>query len=103
MKVDNQSPNPDIDRKTQRIAQKNTGIAIMLGLFFGPLGYVYLRAWRMVLLNVVTLNFFLFGIILVPIHCGSIIRTARKDVRSAKVAKTYTEDKRGWKAELTSD
>lgn len=87
--------NREITPKTRRTARKNIGIAILLGFLFGPLGYLYLHAWKPALLNILTLNYLLFGIILVPIHAAIIVRSARLEVRQKELTeeRSYASNK----------
>jgi len=93
---------PGIDPKRHRIARKNIGIAIFLGAFFGPLGYVYVRAWKQSAFNILTLNYLLFGIVLVPIHAAIIIRSARKQLRRVE-SRTAPSNSRTAEVNSSSD
>lgn len=59
--------------------QKEPMIAVLLGLFFPPIGYAYLEAWKFLALNLITLNYLMLGNFLVPIHCYLIIHDARTE------------------------
>jgi uncharacterized membrane protein YqaE (UPF0057 family) len=60
----------------ETLAAKNQWVAILLGLFLSPLAYVYLGRWKWVLINVLTLNYFLLGFVLVPIHAYRLLNSA---------------------------
>ena len=77
---------PDMKRhELEKIASKDTTVAILLGIFISPLGYVYAGSWAWAAINFVTLNYLLFGIILVPIHARKMILDAREELRRAGV------------------
>ena len=94
------APTAKSGTRRQKIARKNIGIAMFLGFLFGPLGYIYVRAWKPAALNIVTLNYFLFGIVLVPVHAAIIIRAARNDLRQAE--RTRTDQRAARKIDLKS-
>jgi zinc-ribbon domain len=64
----------------QKLARKDSSIAIILGFLISPFGYVYVGKWSWAFLNFFTLNYFLLGVIIVPIHTYSMISGARKDL-----------------------
>ncbi|WP_210409218.1 zinc ribbon domain-containing protein [Methanococcoides sp. NM1] len=64
----------------QKLAEKDSVIAIILSLLITPLGYVYVGKWGLAIINFLTLNYLLFGIIIVPIHTYSMISNARKEL-----------------------
>jgi hypothetical protein len=77
---------PDMKRhELEKIANKDTTTAILLGIFISPLGYAYVGKWGWAAANFFTLNYLLFGIILVPIHARKIILDAREELRRAGV------------------
>jgi hypothetical protein len=66
--------------KIRNRARKNKAVAILLGLFLPPLAYVYVDKWTWAIVNFVTLNYLLLGIIIVPIHSTLSIGAARDEV-----------------------
>jgi uncharacterized membrane protein YqaE (UPF0057 family) len=77
--------------RLQKIAQKERGAALFLGLFLPPLAYLYVKdtgssdTWVWFGLNLVTVNFFLLGFIVVPIHVVWMISSARQELWEAGI------------------
>lgn len=77
---------PEMKRhELEKVANKDTTVAILLGIFISPLGYVYAGSWGWAAVNFFTLNYLLFGIIIVPIHARKMILEAREELRRAGV------------------
>lgn len=77
---------PDMKRRElERIASKDTTVAVLLGFFISPLGYAYVGNWGWAAINLFTLNYLLFGVILVPIHARKMILDARDELHRAGV------------------
>lgn len=77
---------PDVRRRElERIANKDTTVAILLGIFISPLGYVYAGSWAWAAINFFTLNYLLLGIIIVPIHARKMILDANEELQAAGV------------------
>ena len=72
-------------RDLEKIANKDVTTAILLGFFISPLGYVYVGKWGWALFNFVTLNYVLFGMIIVPLHARKMIHDARDELALAGV------------------
>lgn len=66
----------------ESLADKNKDIAVILGLLLGPIGYVYVGQWRWAVINLVTLNYLMLGIVIVPIHLLLLIRRSRKKLEA---------------------
>ncbi|OBZ36128.1 MAG: hypothetical protein A9957_04210 [Methanohalophilus sp. DAL1] len=64
----------------QKLAEKDKTIAIILSILITPLGYIYVGKWGLAIINFLTFNYLLFGIVIVPIHTYSMISNARKDL-----------------------
>jgi hypothetical protein len=64
-------------RELQRIARKDKGIVMLVSFLLSPLGYVLVGRWGLAIVNFLTLNYLLLGVILVPFHTKSIIENAR--------------------------
>lgn len=69
----------------EKIASKDKTTIILLGIFITPLGYWMIGKKGLALVNFITLNYFLLGWIIVPIHCNKMINDARKELRLAGV------------------
>ena len=77
---------PDMKQhELEKVASKDPTVAILLGIFVSPLGYVYAGSWAWAAINFFTLNYLLFGIIIVPIHARKMILDAREELRRAGV------------------
>lgn len=78
---------PDIPEQQrhelQNVAEKSTTTAVLLGIFISPLGYWYANENMLALINFLTLNYLLLGIIIVPIHSRKIILDAREELEAA--------------------
>lgn len=61
----------------QKVARKSPGTAIALGVLISPLGYVYVGKNWLAVLNFITFNYLLLGIIIVPAHSYVIINNAQ--------------------------
>lgn len=66
----------------RKVAQKDVTMAMLLGLLISPLGYVYVGENLWALINFVTLNYLLFGIIIVPFHSRKMIKDARSELEA---------------------
>jgi|GEM_PF-4631781 len=65
----------------EALADKSTPLAALLGFVLGPLGYVYVGSWRWAVINFVTINYLLLGVILVPLHTVAMVFGARWKLR----------------------
>lgn len=77
LSVANVSRGTELQRR--RLAYKSPILAIFLGIFLPPLAYVYVGKYRLAVLNVITLNYFLMGIVVVPIQTRNAIIKARRE------------------------
>lgn len=64
--------------RTRRLANKSVIVAVLLGATLSPLAYLYVGRRKTAILNLLTLNWFLLGEVLTPIHTYLIIRNARQ-------------------------
>jgi len=71
--------------KLQELASKDVTLAIILGILISPLGYIYVGKWSWAIINFLTLNYFLLGVVVVPIHTYSIISGARTQLQEGGV------------------
>ena len=69
--------------EVEALAAKNPLLAGVIGLFLGPLGYVYVGSWRWAVINFFTFNYLLLGIALVPLHTVAMILGARWKLRDS--------------------
>lgn len=69
----------------EKSASKSGVLGALLGFFFPPFGYVYVGKWGWALLNFITINYFLLGFILVPLHVLKIVSDAKSELRMAGV------------------
>lgn len=75
------SKRSDADRKTlRRLAEKNVAVAVILGLFLPPVAYLYMGNPRGAVLNLLTLNYLMLGIVIVPLHVRTAIVNARREL-----------------------
>lgn len=72
-------------RELEGIAESNMMTVMLLGVFISPLGYYWIGKNGLAILNFVTLNYLLLGIIIVPLHCRKLIKDARDELRRAGV------------------
>jgi uncharacterized membrane protein YqaE (UPF0057 family) len=68
------------NERYRRLAEKDQGVYVLLGLFLPPVAYLKLGMPGHAFVNLITLNFLLLGFLLVPIHVYDIIRNARRQV-----------------------
>jgi|GEM_PF-1467663 len=52
----------------------------LLGFFISPAAYVVVGEWKWVLINLVTLNYFLLGFLIVPFHARGMVKDARAEL-----------------------
>lgn len=64
----------------QKIARKDQTTVAVVSFLISPIGYVMIGKTGLALINLFTLNYFLLGIILVPIHTWKIIDNARDEL-----------------------
>jgi len=60
-------------------AEKSTPVAILLAVFVSPLAYYYVGRTKLAVINLLTFNYLLLGIVIVPIHVYKIIANAEKN------------------------
>lgn len=70
----------------EKMANKSTGTTVLVALLITPLAYWMIGKKMLALINFLTLNYFFFGFIIVPIHCYVMINNAEKELRKAGVA-----------------
>ncbi|MFH1306329.1 MAG: hypothetical protein ABIH83_01570 [Candidatus Micrarchaeota archaeon] len=64
-----------------KITSKNKWIAVLLGLILGPAGYAYIKKYEHAFISLITLNYFLIGFILVPVHIYMLYTDAEEKVK----------------------
>ena len=75
----NSSPAGD-GTHAQAIADKSTPVAILLSLVLSPVAYYYVGRTKLAILNLLTLNYLLLGMVIVPVHVYKIISDAQAEV-----------------------
>lgn len=70
----------------EKIANKSKGTTILVALLITPLAYWMIGKKMLAAVNFFTLNYFLLGFFIVPIHCYIIIENAEEELRKAGVA-----------------
>lgn len=71
---------PEQAYRLQKLAQKNTGVVGLVGFLLSPAAYWMIGKKGLALVNFITFNYLLLGIILVPMHTWWIIYSARKEL-----------------------
>lgn len=77
--VTNSSPADDTGRPERAIADKSMPVALLLALVLSPAAYYYVGRTKLAVINLLTLNYLLLGIVIVPIHVYTIITGARNE------------------------
>jgi len=71
----------DEDRVQMRAtAEKSKAVAILLALFLSPVAYYYVGRTKLAVVNFLTLNYLLLGIVVVPIHVYKIVSDAETEL-----------------------
>ncbi len=65
------------DDHAQALANKSTVTAMLLAVFLAPVAYYYVGRTKLAVLNLITLNYLLLGIIIVPVHVYKILSDAK--------------------------
>ena len=73
---------PTTDQKpvVQAIADKSMPVALLLAIFISPVAYYYVGRTKLAIVNLLTLNYLLLGIVIVPIHVYKIISDAESEI-----------------------
>jgi len=69
----------------EKLASKDKTTVLLASLIISPLGYWMIGKRALAVVNVLTFNFLLLGIIIVPIHCWTAISNAEEELRKASV------------------
>ena len=72
------------ERERHKAAGKSPLIAALLGFVLPPAGYLYTEQYRFLLLNLLTVNYLMFGNFIVPIHCYISITNANNEVQRSQ-------------------
>ncbi|WP_256392966.1 hypothetical protein [Natronoarchaeum rubrum] len=75
----NSAPADDTGRDAQVIADKSVPVAILLALVLSPVAYYYVGRTKLAVINLLTLNYLMLGIVAVPVHVYKIISDARNE------------------------
>lgn len=62
----------------QKVARKNITTVMVVSLLLTPAGYWMVGKKWLAVINLLTLNYFLLGFVIVPFHTRSIIKNSRK-------------------------
>lgn len=69
---------PDGEARTgQPLANKSMAVTLLLSLFLSPLAYYYVGRKKLAVINLLTINYLLLGIVVVPIHTYKIMNDAK--------------------------
>lgn len=69
---------PDGETRTgQSLANKSMTVTLLLSIFLSPLAYYYVGRTKLAVINLLTLNYLLLGIVVVPIHTYKIMNNAK--------------------------
>lgn len=71
----------------RKLANKSPIAAVILGLFLPPISYVYIGKYRLAVLNLVTLNYLMLGVVIVPIQTRNAIINARRELKAIGIPK----------------
>jgi uncharacterized membrane protein YvbJ len=69
----------------EKVAAKSKLTVMIVGILISPAGYWMVGKKALSIINLLTLNFFFLGLIIVPIHCYVIIGNAQKELQRAGV------------------
>lgn len=72
-------------RKLEKIANKDITTIMVVSFLLTPLGYWMVGKKGLAAVNLLTFNYLLLGIIVVPLHTRKIIKDAREELRRANV------------------
>lgn len=64
----------------QKLARKDKTTTAIVGFLISPVGYIMVGKTGLAVINFFTLNYFLLGVIAVPIHVSKIIENARQEL-----------------------
>ena len=67
-------PHTNESTRTEPPANRSTVVAALLSVFVSPLGYYYVGRTRLAAINLLTLNYLLLGVLVVPVHTHLIVR-----------------------------
>lgn len=65
----------------EKLGSRSAVLGSIIGFLLGPIGYVYAGQWRWAVINFITLNYLLLGVVLVPVHVTAMIWGAKMKVR----------------------
>jgi hypothetical protein len=77
--VTNSSPADDDGRSGRATAETSLPVALLLAFVLSPAAYYYVGRTKLAVINLLTLNYLLLGIVIVPIHVYTIVTGARKE------------------------
>ncbi|WP_222919401.1 zinc ribbon domain-containing protein [Natrinema sp. SYSU A 869] len=69
----------------EKIANKDITTIMLVSFLLTPVGYYMVGKTGLAIINFLTLNYFLLGIVIVPFHTRKIIKDSRSELRRAGV------------------
>jgi hypothetical protein len=72
-------------RELEKIASQDKTAVMLMSFFLTPVGYWMIGKTGLALINFFTFNYFLFGPLIVPIHCHKIMEDAKDDLHRSGV------------------
>ncbi|MEM3361928.1 MAG: hypothetical protein QXH71_02545 [Candidatus Anstonellaceae archaeon] len=60
--------------------KKSLPLALVLAFIFSPISYAYIKKWEFVFISLFTLNYFLLGFIIAPLHIYYLFSKAREEI-----------------------
>lgn len=69
----------------EKMASKDKTTIAVIGFLISPVAYWMVGKKALAVVNFLTLNYFLLGVIVVPIHCYSMISDAEEELRKSGV------------------
>lgn len=74
-----ETPADERPSDAQPLADKSMTTALLLAVFISPLAYYYLGRTKLAVINLLTGNFLLLGLVVVPIHTYKILSNAPRE------------------------
>jgi hypothetical protein len=72
MSTDHSQPDPQYS-DAQPLADKSTPVAMLLAVVLSPVAYYYVGRTKLAVINLLTLNYLMLGIVITPIHVYTIL------------------------------
>jgi len=75
MSTDHSETDPQYS-DAQPLAEKSTPVALLLAVVLSPVAYYYVGRTKLAVINLLTINYLMLGIVITPIHVYSILTGA---------------------------